>query len=256
MARYQDTPTWLDGLAPDALGPLSADLTLGRRPLDPAVLEAALADHLTDERRARIEAVLERRTYGLVPVVEGLVNGGNVRAVMRTAEGLGCQAFHVIGGADKFKDSARTSQGAEKWIDVYRWSTPNACTDYLHARGYQIVVTHLDATAVPIAEVDFTRPTALVFGNEQEGVSEAMLRTADVRCLLPLDGFVQSYNISVAAALALYHGRTHRLAHLGHHGDLTKAERARLRAAFYRRSVRAAEAILERKLGQGYPGAT
>lgn len=246
MARYYDAPTWLDD--PQTIRPVAADLQFGGRTWDPAVLAEALADHLTEARKARIEAVLDGRTYHLVPVVEGLVNGGNVRAVMRTAEGLGCQRFDVVAGAERFKDSARTSQGAEKWLDVVRWGTTEACTAALKADGYQIVVTHLDESAVPITAVDFARPTALVFGNEQDGVSEAMLAAADQRCVLPIDGFVQSYNISVAAALALYQARAHRLSHLGHHGDLTDEQRLRLRAAFYRRSVRAAEAILARKL--------
>jgi tRNA (guanosine-2'-O-)-methyltransferase len=85
-----------------------------------------------------------------------------------------------------------------------------------------------------------------VFGNEFEGVSEALLAGADAWCRIPMDGFVQSFNISVAAAVCLYHVRADRMARAGRHGDLDPVEQEALRASFYIRSVRAAAQILER----------
>ena len=100
--------------------------------------------------------------------------------------------------------------------------------------------------AVPINTIDFTQKTALVFGNERDGVSEAMLALADGTCLVPTAGFTQSFNISVAAAVCLYHARQDRLARQGYHGDLTDPQRETLRALFYLKSVRRARQILAR----------
>lgn len=213
-------------------------------PVPPAEIIRRLAPFLTEERRARIEAVVAGRTYTVATVVEGLANSGNVSAVMRTAEGLGFGAFHVVTGATRFKHSERTSQGADKWLDVWRWKDAAACAAYLKGEGYRIVVTHLDETAVPIDAIDFSRKTALVLGNEKEGASPEMLAHADARCVIPMSGFVQSFNISVAAALGLYQARRDRLARTGRQGDLTLPEQEALRAAYYRRSVRHAEQIL------------
>ena len=243
----------LAGAGPASL--LSPDrFVVGGRRLAPEQITALLAPYLTPERRDRIERVLEGRTYTVATVVEGLVNTGNVSAVMRTAEGLGFGAFHVVTGDVRYKRSERTSQGADKWLDVWKWPTPAACAAYLRALGYRIAVTHLEA-AVPIDEVDFTQKTALVLGNEQAGVSDEMLALADVRCRVPMQGFVQSFNISVAAAVCLYHAYRDRLARQGFHGDLTGAERDALRAAYYLRSTRHAEALLLRTLGdsEGIP---
>ena len=121
----------------------------------------------------------------------------------------------------------------------------------LKAQGYTIAVTHLDAQAQPIDTLDFTQKTALVFGNERDGVSEAMLAQADHTCLVPTAGFTQSFNISVAAAVCLYHARQDRLARQGVHGDLTAAQQALLRARFYLKSVRSARQIMERALAGG-----
>lgn len=219
----------------------------GRR-LAPAEVIQQLRAHLTERRRERIAEVVAGRTKRLVPVVEGLVNTGNVSAVMRSAEALGCQALHVVCGAgeQRFKRSKRTSQGAQKWLDLVRWEEAEACAAHFQERGVQVVATALAPDAVPIAEIDFSRPTALVFGNEEGGVSPAMREAADRTCIVPLPGFTESFNVSVAAAVALYHARRAQ----GFAGDLSAKERERLTARFYLRSVTSAEKILRRKAAE------
>lgn len=208
-----------------------------------------LAAFVSEERRTRIREAVEGRTYSVASVIEGVFNRGNVNAVMRTAEGLGFQAFHILRYAARFKHSPRTALGADKWLDVWRWDTATACVGYLHSRGYRIVATHPEASA-PLSEFDFTRPTALVFGNETDGVSEAMLRLADARCTIPMSGLSRSFNVSVAAAIALYHAYQDRLRRIGKQGDLSESERRVLEAIFTLRSVQHHERILSRLLDE------
>lgn len=203
-----------------------------------------LEPHVSAERMARIREVVAARTRHIVPVVEGVANTGNVNAVMRTAEGLGLQSFHVVKGQTPPKHSRRTSQGAHKWLDVEFWESPSDCVRALRASGHRIVVTHLGPSSIPIEEVDFSVPSALVFGNEKSGVSPELLELADACMVLPLNGFVQSYNISVAAAMALYYADRARRA-VGA-GALTPEERLQLEADFLMRAVRHAEDILRR----------
>jgi tRNA (guanosine-2'-O-)-methyltransferase len=82
------------------------------------------------------------------------------------------------------------------------------------------------------------------FGNEREGVSDELLTAADARMVVPMAGFSKSFNISVAAALTLYHIRQDRIRRAGRHGDLSTGEQAILTAVYYLRSVEHAEAIL------------
>ena len=219
---------------------------IGDRHLSPHEVEQALLPHLSEERKRRIDEVISGRTYDIAPVVEGVINTGNVSAVMRTAEGLGFQPFHIIRTDVPFKHSKRTTQGAQKWLDVHAWDTTKECVGALKDNGYSVVVTALTADAVRLADIDFTRPTAIVFGNEKNGCSPEMLALADRTCILPSPGFVQSYNISVAAAMSLHTAYAQRIRELGHNGTLDEADRDRLRADFYVRSVRNARAILER----------
>lgn len=213
--------------------------------LSPDIIIERLLPYLTEQRIERIQSVVAKRSRNVVTVIEGLINLGNVSAVMRSAEALGFFDFHIVEGEHtRFKNSARTSQGAEKWLNVSRWPTATACVSNLKARGFTLVATHLDDTSVPIDTIDFTRPTALIFGNEQDGVSSEMLALADHRCIIPMAGFVESFNISVAAAVGLYHAYHDRMTRQGFHGDLTESEKTALTAEYYRRSVKHADEIL------------
>jgi tRNA (guanosine-2'-O-)-methyltransferase len=125
------------------------------------------------------------------------------------------------------------------------WHGTGECLQHLRARGYRILATHFE-DARPLAEIDFTQPSALVFGNEHAGVSDAVLESADERVVLPMAGFTRSFNISVAAALCLYHIQQDRIRRGGTHGDLTASEQERLTAEFYLRSLATADQILLR----------
>jgi tRNA (guanosine-2'-O-)-methyltransferase len=193
----------------------------------------------------RIEEVLANRTTTVVPVIEGVYDLGNVSAVIRSSEALGYQSVHVVESSEEFKSSPRTTQGSDKWLDITRWDKSRDCVAHLKKLGYRVVVTHLEAS-MPLDDIDFTTPAALVFGNEANGVSDEMLAAADGRCIIPMLGFVESFNVSVAAAVALYHAYRQRLSRLGSHGDLDSGTRAFLRARFYMKSVKEPEAILTR----------
>ena len=202
-----------------------------------------LAPHLTDERKQRIHDVVARRTYSVVPVFEGLYDFGNINAVLRSAEALGCQAAHVIELGAKFRKANRVSKGADKWLDIRRWDATAPCVAHLRGLGYRIVATHIQEGR-PIADAVFDSPVALFFGNEHEGVSKTLLDAADERVRLPMPGFTESFNISAAAAMALYHVYRDRVTRLGRHSDLTPEEMLRLTAVYYRRSVDRADDIL------------
>ena len=204
-----------------------------------------LAPLIDARRRALIDEVIAHRTYAVVPVCEDLYDMGNVAAVIRSAEGLGYQELHTIQLQNQAKRSARITRGAHKWLDVHLWRERAGCIQALRARGFRLIATDLSPEAVPLAEIDFTEaPTAIVFGNEHDGVSEQMLQASQLRCMLPMRGFTESFNISVAAALCLEHIARDRIARRGQHGDLTEAQREILRADFYMRSVSRAPEVL------------
>ena len=191
--------------------------------LDADTVINTLGPFMTEDRLARIEKVCSNRTFDVLPIVEHPYDLGNLAAVFRSADALGCGAVHVIRNVedDRYKQSARTSGGAEKWLDVQIHKSTTECLNQAKQLGYQVVATHLRADAVSPAEIDWTKPTAIVFGNELKGVTDEALQAADACIAIPMDGFVESFNISVAAALILWEARRVRQERLGANGNLS-----------------------------------
>ncbi len=200
---------------------------------------------LTEERRSKIERVVQGRAFQNVVVMENIYDRGNISAAMRSAEALGLAQVHLIELGEKFRESQRTTAGADKWVEVRKWKSTKDCVQELRKQGKQIIVTHLDATSKPIAEIDFSKPSALVLGNEKDGVSREMIEAADHRVIIPMEGFVQSYNISVAGALCFYQMYQSHLAKTGRAGDLSAKEQEILKAVYAARTMDSSRQILE-----------
>ncbi len=206
---------------------------------------------LTAERREKIERVVGLRNFQTAVVLDGIYDRGNISAVMRTAEGLGFANFHVIETQERFKEANRVTQGADKWTEVRKWKTPREAAVHLKSLGHRLIVTHLDASK-PLQDIDFTAPSALVLGNEKSGVSDAMIELADERVRIPMTGFVQSFNISVAGALCLY--EIHRQQQDSLAQRLTPEQQGILRAHYYLRTLDSGkDMLIENLTRQGGP---
>lgn len=203
---------------------------------------------LTPERKKRIDDVCLGRNFDSVVVMENIYDRGNISAVMRSAEALGLGMVHLIELGEKFKESQRTTAGADKWVEVRKWKSTADCVAALKREGKKIIVTHLDPTSKPITEIDFSVPCGIVLGNEKDGVSKEMIAAADERVILPIAGFVQSYNISVAGALCFYQIYCDRIKRLKTNSSLNEKQIKILRAVYYARTLDTAGDILRNKL--------
>jgi tRNA (guanosine-2'-O-)-methyltransferase len=227
--------------------------TYGDRMLSANQLCDLLGPHISEPRKQTMERVLDDRTESVAVVVEGMVDLGNVSAVMRTADGFGIQRIHSIDTADKYKRSKRTTQGADKWVDRYRWESTEDCYEHLSDDGYRIVVADVGDGATPLSQADLTDRCALVFGNELDGLSHVARTGAESRVTIPMGGFTESFNISVAAAIVLYETWRQRTDRFGAMGDLSPEVRDRIRAVWYAKSVPNMRPVVEHKLSTGQP---
>lgn len=198
-----------------------------------------LLPQITDERQQRFNDVLAERTFEVATVCEGIYDRGNISAVVRSAEAFGFAPFHIIETGEKFKNSARITRGAEKWIEEKKWKSTASAIDFLKSEKRKLIVTSLDAN-IAIDDIDFSQPVALVMGNEKDGVTDEMKAAADYRIKIPMYGFVQSFNISVAAAICLYHISQKRKL-LGKKSELTEKQREIMRAHYVLRTLDSGE---------------
>ena len=165
---------------------------------------------LVPQRAERLEAVLSRRTRHLTVVLENLYDSHNMSAVLRTADAFGLQEVHVVDPEGDFAISRKITQGAHKWLDVRRHEGSQAALDAamaLRARGFTLFAATLAEGAAPLTDLDLSGPAAFVFGNEHAGLSPALADACDRAYVIPMLGFVQSFNVSVSAALTLQHAR-------------------------------------------------
>ena len=203
----------------------------------------ALGPHLGDERRDKIDRVAASRLGGLVVVLENLHDPHNGGAALRSCEAIGVREVRVVGTSFGF--SERVTQGCDKWLDIVRDAEIDRAAADLKARGFRLYAAVPGATT-SLAELDAIAPAAFLIGNERDGLTAAARAACDVEFAIPMRGFSQSVNLSVATALCVYTHAERRRAALGRTGDLDEAALDVLRADFYRRDLRGADAIIAR----------
>ncbi|RLW68469.1 MAG: hypothetical protein B6D68_03555 [spirochete symbiont of Stewartia floridana] len=181
-----------------------------------------LENFLSARRISRLKTVLEQRTRYIVCVVENLYDSRNGSAIIRHCDALGIQEIHAIANKNRFRTDRQVDLGTSQWLDVMIYNledeTPvqsavpghGTCTPEvlrtLKQRGFRIVATSLqtDKTVSP-ETLDLVKgPIAVVFGTEKHGISDDVKKQADEFLHIPMVGFVDSFNISAAAAIILY----------------------------------------------------
>jgi len=162
-----------------------------------------LSPHLTDARKQRFVEVLGQRTTWVTAVTEDLFDPHNISAVLRSCDGFGIQSAHIIEVNNPYRVSPGVAKGAAKWLDIERHTDTTHALRDLKTRGFAICCTtpHTDDTTPE--ELPLDRPVALVFGSEGPGITDAARAEADHFVRIPMFGFTESFNISVAAALTL-----------------------------------------------------
>ena len=93
--------------------------------------------------------------------------------------------------------------GAQKWVDVNRFDSISGCISDMRSKGYQIIATSPHENDCDLDDFDISKPSALFFGTERDGLSTEVLQNADGFIKIPMAGFTESLNISVSAAIII-----------------------------------------------------
>jgi tRNA (guanosine-2'-O-)-methyltransferase len=165
----------------------------------------------TPKRFHRVRAVLDRRQPDLTVLLEDVQIPRNFAALLRTCDAVGVLEAHAIWReTGQLKISRPASGGTRKWVPVRKHRDLDGAVALLRERGFRIVAAHPADRAVDYREVDFTRPTAVLLGQEETGVTPGAVETADDLVVIPMMGMGLSLNVSVAAALILFEARRQR----------------------------------------------
>ncbi|WP_298368988.1 RNA methyltransferase [uncultured Lutibacter sp.] len=167
-----------------------------------------LEQFVTEKRRNLFNTVLNERTRHFTVAIEDIFQPHNASAVVRTCDIFGVQDMHVIESKYKFYASRLVAKGAQKWIDFSMYNKKNTnntldCIAALKEKGYKIIATTPHNESCLLQDFDITQKSAFFFGVEKEGLSKDVMDNADGYLKIPMVGFTESLNISVAAAIIL-----------------------------------------------------
>jgi tRNA (guanosine-2'-O-)-methyltransferase len=160
----------------------------------------------TEERIKKITSVLNQKQPHLTVVLENIHDPHNVSAILRTCDAVGVLEVHLLYTLEEFPEISKASSvSANKWMKLKKHSSYEEFYNEMKSKGFLIAASHLDKYSYTHDELDYTKPIALIFGNEHRGVSDDLLKYCDVTFKIPMHGMIQSLNVSVAAAVTLYH---------------------------------------------------
>ena len=103
-----------------------------------------------------------------------------------------------------FEPNLRVTKGADTWVEVEKMPNTLESLQKIKNLGYKILAVSPEKNAVMLPDYQIKSPIALVFGTEKEGVSDEFLDFADETLAIPMYGFTESFNVSVAAAICMY----------------------------------------------------
>ena len=204
-----------------------------------------LQNFITEERKQRFLEIISQRTNHFTVAMEDVFQMHNTSAVVRTCEVFGVQQAHSIEGRYGKRLDEKIAMGAQKWVDVFRYDDTQKCIDTLREKGYQIVATTPHKDAYLLNDFDISKKSAFFFGTEKEGLSEKVLAQADTYLKIPMVGFTESLNISVAVAIVLQQ-LTDKLRRSNIKWQLTEEEHYRILEQWTKVSVRNVKDVMKR----------
>jgi tRNA (guanosine-2'-O-)-methyltransferase len=198
------------------------------RALEPLVLEA---------RRERLRSVLSQRLDDVTVLMDAPHDPHNGAAILRSCDAFGLQTVHVLPREEEFLASRTVAKGSERWVDVVTHRSVAEAVSALGSAGYRLVATHPEGSLTP-TDLGRIPRMALVLGNEHDGIRRELASAAQDAVRIPMRGFVESLNVSVAAGILL------EAATRGRRGNLDAEHLERLYARGLYRTVPRAEEVL------------
>lgn len=165
---------------------------------------------MSPERFARINQMLDNRQTDLTLCLDKVHKTNNIAAVIRSADCVGIHEIHAVWPDIEMRVSGNTASGSQQWVKTIKHYRFEEAKQAFNAQNMQILTTTFSDSAVDFREIDYTKPTAIVVGNERDGTSTEAIAAASQHIIIPMIGMVQSLNVSVAAALVMYEAQRQR----------------------------------------------
>ena len=208
-----------------------------------------LEGFVTEKRKNTFKNILLNRTRHFTVVLEDIFQQHNSSAVIRSCDVFGIQDIHIIENKYHSKVSRHVAKGSQKWLNLnnYKEDKNNTkdCLTRLKNEGYQIIATSPHNNTCTLHDLDISKKSAFIFGVEKSGVSEEILINSDEILTIPMVGFTESLNISVAAAIIL-ENLTNKLRNSNYQWRLSEKEQEIIYANWLEKSIKNVDEIKNR----------
>lgn len=191
---------------------------------------------ISPERFSKIKQLLSLRQPDLTVLMDNVNKPHNLSAIIRSCDAVGIETVHAVSTDNVIKNRQRAARGSNKWVNLVLHENMAKACNALRKKDMQILVAHYSDEAVNFRAIDYTKPTAIVMGAELFGPSKNAVSQADHFIYIPMQGMVESLNVSVAAAVILF-----------------EAQRQRLEAGLYEQPRLAEEHMKRRLFELAYP---
>ncbi len=207
-----------------------------------------LGPYVTDNRKERINTVLNGRLRTIQLAMEAPSDLHNALAAVRSSEALGISTVHIICPEGDATAERTITQGAIYWVDVIYHDSLDDFLSVIKKEGFLLAGGAVTATE-GLSSVAIEKPLCIILGNEQRGLTQAAQDACDIHYKIPMYGMTESFNLSVSAAISLYDTTNRKRAALQNDSDLNVAQRQQLQARYYLNSLapRLITGLLNRK---------
>jgi tRNA (guanosine-2'-O-)-methyltransferase len=165
---------------------------------------------MTPERYEKLKAILDARQPDLTVLMEDVHKPRNFAAILRSCDAVGTLEAHAVAPEGIPFNRPKAAAGSTRWVKIRRHRDIEEGVQALRQRGMTIIAAHPSPQALDFRDYDYTRPTAIIMGSELVGLSPRALDLTDELVAIPMEGMVQSLNVSVSAALILFEAQRQR----------------------------------------------
>ena len=169
---------------------------------DPEIWDL-LSAKLSDSRRNKMLQVAAHRSRYIRLALQDIYDPHNVSACLRSAEALGVLHTDLVNLYQDFSKPSTVARGSSNWLEIQRFKSIPDYVEERKSEGYSLAAGYPSAQ-YSLDELPLDRPLIVVFGNEHAGLSEQWEQHIDYKFSIPMVGMVESFNISVSAAICLY----------------------------------------------------
>ena len=166
---------------------------------------------MTPERFQKIKDILNKRQPDMTIVLDNVHKPHNLAAIIRSCDAVGISDIHGISSNEqKVGINLKSASGSNHWVNLHiHYSISNVISE-LKQSDFSIYAANGSAKAIDYRKVDYTKPSVIVLGAELDGISSETLDMVDEEIKIPMQGMVESLNVSVANAVILFEAQRQR----------------------------------------------